>query len=658
MLGDGKTKLTAVSPYEMTLVMARRRNKDVALTAEGADGEATGGAVVVNIEVETSVLDATVKESESEMLRLELAAVPMAGGETPGGAVEINVNVEVSVLGETGKEPKSEEFRAEVAVVLMLDNAGEDEVGLVTVRDDARFVLGEEEMFVLGINVTKVVDEMGTTALVGGALDKLDKGIGLDTEMGVVDDVKLDVRFKLSVEVTADGTSGVEPRLAVAEDVLDDEETRPIVEDGNDVSAGDDTTENPVVVLDKLKIGTNKLELLDEVLTKMDELGEVNESKVEGVRTEEMAIVAGADGTEGTIDATLEILGREPVEREVTPGVVKKSLGFAEEGVGSDETPKDGDTANEPLELASGDEEVDGALLDSVGNPGLAVEGSKELDEGTDSGAEVDKTGATVELGPDVGAVKMLETVEAPGPVERFGKETVKPSLRVVDELRATDEDSDDKVEPGDEANVGIDGCTLRSVRVRVVRMLELTGKAGLDGAPEKVGTGVLALAKVLVMIVVAPPGKMLVSVVVTLEVSARLAPDVDPGISTPDALASMLVIVVVGPPEIVLVSVVGKPGIVGVAGPGDTAGITPLSVVIDVLVSVVADPPGTILVVVISTVEVMMDETPGLLDGPGTIGGVPSVMLFGIEDGTMVVSNVDTVVESPSLTVTILVDT
>jgi hypothetical protein len=165
-------------------------------------------------------------------------------------------------------------------------------------------------------------------------------------------------------------------------------------------------------------------------------------------------------------------------------------------------------------------------------------------------------------------------------------------------------------------------------------------------------------MAKVLVKIVVAPPGKVLVNVVETLEVSGRLDPDVDPGTNTPGTLRDMLDIVVVGPPDTVLVSVLSEFDIVGRAGPEETAGRAPLRVVVNVLVIMIVDPPGMVLVFVNRTVEVIKDETPWLLGDTGNPEEVLGAKLDRIDDGTTVVSNVDIVADRPLLIVTRLVDT
>jgi hypothetical protein len=56
MLGDGKMKLTAASPYDITFVMARAPNEDVALKPEEDADVTCGEVVVVNVNVEVRVV--------------------------------------------------------------------------------------------------------------------------------------------------------------------------------------------------------------------------------------------------------------------------------------------------------------------------------------------------------------------------------------------------------------------------------------------------------------------------------------------------------------------------------------------------------------------------------------------------------------------------
>jgi hypothetical protein len=581
----------------MTFVMARSRNKEVALKPEGADGETTGGAVVVSVEV--SVLVETAEELENGVLRPELTAVlgpDGADGDSTDGAVVINVNIEVSVLGDTTE-----------AIEL-----GPKLARLVLERDEARLGLEleneDEETFALGTRVTKVVGEVGTMTLLGNAPDELDNGIELEAEIGLDDRIELDgkieleVRFKLSEGVTVGGIPGVEMRLAVAKDVSDDD-------------SGDAT--------DELETVLDKLEVLDGLLTKLvEEFDGIENDKAEEVRLGEMAVGAEADGTEGPVSAALELLGKEPTELEVAPELVDEPLRLALDGDG------DGDTADEPLVLVDGVKEVDGTLLGNVGDSTLAVDGDKDSSEEADSGTDVEETGGDV-----------IVDVEAYGTVEEFGKDTVTLPLVGIDGLSITDD------EPGDD--VGIVGCMLGPVLVGVVKGLEPIGEAGLGVAPEALGI------KVLVMTVVEPPDKVLVNVVVTLDISGKLEDD---GKNAPGIDGDMLTIVVVGPPGIVLVRVIGVLDVVGAVGPKDDTGGAPLKVVVEMLVNMAVDPPGIDVVIVISTVEFVMDETLGKLDGPETVG--VGVVLYGIDDGTIVVSSVETVVESPLLIVTRLVDT
>jgi hypothetical protein len=79
---------------------------------------------------------------------------------------------------------------------------------------------------------------------------------------------------------------------------------------------------------------------------------------------------------------------------------------------------------------------------------------------------------------------------------------------------------------------------------------------------------------------------------------------------------------------------------------------------VVKVVISVIVDPPGMVLVLVNSTIEVIKDETPGLLGDTRNPEGVLDAEIDKIDDGTKVVSSVDIVVESPLLIVARLIDT
>ena len=102
MLGDGKTKLIATSPYDITFVIARALNRDVALKPGGADDVANGEVVVVNVNVEVRVLCETGIELDSK-----LDAV-------------VAVGLEVNVLCETETELDSDLKAVLVVGTLML----------------------------------------------------------------------------------------------------------------------------------------------------------------------------------------------------------------------------------------------------------------------------------------------------------------------------------------------------------------------------------------------------------------------------------------------------------------------------------------------------------------------------------------------------------
>jgi hypothetical protein len=377
----------------------------------------------------------------------------------------------------------------------------------------------------------------------------------------------------------------------------------------------------------------------------------------EGGRLGETVIGIEDDGKKGPGDVALELLDKGFVEMEGLPVLVDKLLVLVVEGGRDEMTPEEDDTGDEPLELRE-EEEVDSTLLGSVDDPGLAVDGDTKLSEEENVGADNVELGVAVGPKPDVKVDDILETLEAPGVVEGFGKDTVKPSLLGVDELRATDDNPADNVELEGEVNIGTVGCTLRLVLVGVVKNLELLGKAGLVTAPEEAGTGVLTVTKVLAITVGEPLGRVLVNVVATLEVGGKVSPEDEDGKNPPGIVGDVLTILVAGPPGTVLLRVDGLPDVVDVVGPEGNTGGAPLTVVIIVLVNMVVDPPGMVLVIVINTVEVIMDETLGLINGPETIGGVPDVVLYGIDDGTIVVSKVDIVAERPLLIITTLVDT
>ncbi|KAE8837806.1 hypothetical protein PTNB85_05141 [Pyrenophora teres f. teres] len=68
MLGDGKTKLIAVSPYEMTLVMTRTRDKDVPFEPEGAVDGNGGETDEGDVNVEARVLEDRITKLSKELV--------------------------------------------------------------------------------------------------------------------------------------------------------------------------------------------------------------------------------------------------------------------------------------------------------------------------------------------------------------------------------------------------------------------------------------------------------------------------------------------------------------------------------------------------------------------------------------------------------------
>ena len=189
MLGDGKTKLIATSPYEITFVIARALNKDVALEPGGADDVASGEVVVVNVNVDVRVLCEIRVELESELdavLTVGLDVNVLCETE-----VELDTNLEVveavaigvKELCETGTELDSalDEVVANGRPMLLLDDeellAKELEptaeldmaLELNSVEElDVKLKLKVDDEFVLGNSVAKPVEVLGLGILVNG----------------------------------------------------------------------------------------------------------------------------------------------------------------------------------------------------------------------------------------------------------------------------------------------------------------------------------------------------------------------------------------------------------------------------------------------------------------------------------------------------------
>ena len=188
MVGDGKTKLMAVFPYEITLVMARTRPRDVAFEPEGlVDGN--GGEV----EVSDVSAGATLLEDRTTKLGRNLVAT---------------VSVEIELTGELPKDIDELILLGEPVALL----------GTCSVDKDAKFVLVEEETFALGIRVANVAEELGMVALVEGVLRDLKVALKLTGDVRTGDMVTLKLRLAVGEDVDSSNvgmTDDVNEELAM-----------------------------------------------------------------------------------------------------------------------------------------------------------------------------------------------------------------------------------------------------------------------------------------------------------------------------------------------------------------------------------------------------------------------------------------------------------
>ena len=213
MLGDGKTKLIATSPYDITFVIARALNKDVALKPGGADDVACGGVVVVSVNVEVRVLCETAVELDIELdavvaIGLEvkvlwetkteldsdlvtLVAVGIEAEVLCETSTELDseldavvaVGLEVNVLCETGTEldSKLDEVVAGGRLMLLPDDVDisakeldptEELVMVLELNSveevDVKLKLSVDDEFVMGNSVAKPVEVLGLSILVNG----------------------------------------------------------------------------------------------------------------------------------------------------------------------------------------------------------------------------------------------------------------------------------------------------------------------------------------------------------------------------------------------------------------------------------------------------------------------------------------------------------
>jgi len=189
MLGDGKTKLIATSPYDITFVIARALNKDVALKPGGADDVASGEVVVVNVNIDVRVLCETRVELESDLdtlVAVEIEAEVLC--ETSTGldseletVMAVGLEINVLCVTETELDSELDDVVADGRLVLLSDDEElpakelEPTEELVMVLEanrveevEVKLKLRVEDEFVIGNNVAKPVEVVGLSMLVKG----------------------------------------------------------------------------------------------------------------------------------------------------------------------------------------------------------------------------------------------------------------------------------------------------------------------------------------------------------------------------------------------------------------------------------------------------------------------------------------------------------
>jgi hypothetical protein len=202
------------------------------------------------------------------------------------------------------------------------------------------------------------------------------------------------------------------------------------------------------------------------------------------------------------------------------------------------------DVADNAEEIIPGDEvtpvreELNPGMADGeADSPGIDTLDSEE-DEDAATGTDVVESNVSVVVKPEVTNVVVLVKIDGtavvpgrPGPEEGLGNDTVNPSLRVGLEV---EEDLLENVEDG-EGVTGADGalrivvdvrvavvtCPPGTVLVSVMRILDVTGGAGLGGAGWL--EELITVTDVLVIVTVPPPGTVLVMVVKALEVTGGI---------------------------------------------------------------------------------------------------------------------------------------
>tara|TARA_R110002003_G_scaffold104_15_gene8298 strand:+ start:8795 stop:10006 length:1212 start_codon:yes stop_codon:yes gene_type:complete len=270
--------------------------------------------------------------------------------------------------------------------------------------------------------------------------------------------------------------------------------------------------------------------MLNEVLAEADDCATVVDDVCVGIPGNDESPDAEVPGI-----GILEVLEMGRAEEGDVPGdcanVLELKLSGAEVADNGEEiTPGD--------EVTPDREEMNPDMADGeVDSPGIDALDSEE-DEDAATGTDVVESNVSVVVKPEVTNVVVLVKTDGtavvpgrPGPEEGLGNDTVNPSLCVGFEV---EEDLLEDVEDG-EGVTGADGalrtvvdvrmavvtCPPGTVLVSVMRILDVTGGAGLGGAGwlEELST----VTDVLVIVTVPPPGTVLVMVVKALEITGGI---------------------------------------------------------------------------------------------------------------------------------------
>jgi hypothetical protein len=237
MLGDGKTKLTAASPNEITLVTARKSDRDVVFRPEGGGGVTTGEVLVVDANVEVRVLGETTPElgrDIDKVVSVWMLIVPTVEVELPRRKLELGV--ELVMVSDTN-----------------------------SVEEDVKFLMIEDEEFVLGNRVGNPVEVLETSMLVKGVLKECNN------------EVEPGVRIELSEEADGAESDRVDPVGSVIEmlfallvcvefELIETEllDVMPEFVPSNEVRVLDDVLEELPVLLARLGLGLGRFEVLED----------------------------------------------------------------------------------------------------------------------------------------------------------------------------------------------------------------------------------------------------------------------------------------------------------------------------------------------------------------------------------------------------------